>query len=115
LTYCTAADVRTIVDTGLTDAEIAGIIESSDAEIERRVGPQEAGGLARKLSMLLTASTIRKRQPSSQAVGDYREEQGGVQEEWRREIEGLFRLLGAAAISSSGYGHLDERKRYGQP
>lgn len=113
MTYCTAADVRAIVDTGLTDAEIAEIIGSSDAEIDRRVGPQEASGLARKLSMLLTASTIRTRQPSSQAVGDYREEHGGVQEEWRREIEGLFRLLGAPTVSSSSYSHVDERKRYG--
>ena len=34
--YCTESDVRLIVNTALTDEEIAAVIETSDAEIDRR-------------------------------------------------------------------------------
>jgi hypothetical protein len=40
LAYCTASDVRLIVSTSLTDAEISGITAMSDAEIDRRLGNQ---------------------------------------------------------------------------
>jgi len=57
--YCTAADVKTMVDTSLTDGEIAGIIETSDAEIDRRIGVQSSSDkLVKKLSMLVTARAI---------------------------------------------------------
>jgi len=36
LGYCTAVDVRLTVSTNLTDTEISGIIEMSDAEIDKR-------------------------------------------------------------------------------
>ena len=36
MAYCTAADVRTIVNTALSDSEITGIIEMSDADNEIR-------------------------------------------------------------------------------
>jgi len=42
--YCTAADMRMIVDITLTDGEITGIIETSDAEIDWRMGVQSSSG-----------------------------------------------------------------------
>ena len=62
--YCTAADMRTMVDMALTDGEIVGIIETSDAEIDRRIGVQSGSDKpVKKLSMLVTAHAIRARQP----------------------------------------------------
>ena len=77
--YYTPSDVRTVVNTVLTDDQINGIIEMSDAEIDRRIGPQDASDkLIKKLSILLTAHTIKTRQPLSQAIGEYREEAGNI-------------------------------------
>ena len=113
MTYCTASDVRMMVDTTLTDTEIAGIIEMSDAEIDRRIGSQTDGDrLVKKLSMLLTAHAITTRQPQAQAIGEYREDAGGVLEAWEREIEGIYRLYRGVSIEGSEYRHIDEDRRY---
>ena len=111
--YATASDVRLIVNTTLTDEEIAGIIEMSDAEVDKRIGAQTAGDkLIKKLSMLLTAHTIKTRQPQAQAIGEYREEAGDVLQVWEREIERIYRLYKGVSIKASEYRHIDESKRY---
>jgi len=111
--YCAAADVRLIVHTGLTDAEIGSIIELSDAEIDRRIGAQDVSDkVAKRLSMLLTARTIRQRQPRSVGAGEYREDSGDILETWSREIEALFRLYRSPSVKASEYGHIDEDERF---
>ena len=111
--YCTESDVRLIVNTALTDEEIAAVIETSDAEIDRRIGAQDPSDkLIKKLSMLLTAHAIKTRQPQSQAMGEYREDAGDVLEVWKREIERIFRLYSSVSVSASEYRHIDEEKRY---
>ena len=111
--YCTASDVRLVIETSLTDQEIEGIVEMSDAEIDGRIGSQSGSDmLVKKLSVLITARTIKTRQPQAQAIGEYREESGGVLEVWGEEIEGLFRLKRTAMVTGSEYGHIDEKKRY---
>ena len=113
MAYCTAADVRTVVQTSLTDSDITGIIETSDAEIDRRLGTQSSTDkLIKKLSMLLTAHTIKTRQPKSQAIGEYREDTGNVIEVWEREIDRIFRLYKTPIFKTSEYKHIDESKRY---
>ena len=113
MAYCTAADVRTIINTALTDSEITGIIEMSDAEIDKRLGTQDASDkLIKKLSMLLTAHTIKARQPRSQAIGEYREDSENVLEVWEREIERIYRLYRDISVKASEYRHIDESKRY---
>lgn len=111
--YCTAADVRTMVDTALTDGEIASIIETSDAEIDRRIGVQsDSDRLVKKLSMLVTASAIRSRQPQTQVIGEYREDAGDALRVWEREIERIFRLYQVSSVTSSEYMKIDESERY---
>ena len=111
--YCTASDVRLIVHASLTDAEIGGVIELSDAEIDKRLGPRDAGDkVAKRLSMLLTARTIKQRQPRSVGAGEYREEAGDILDVWGREIEGLFRLYRNPAVKASEYRHIDEDERF---
>jgi len=93
VTYCTASDVRLIVETTLTDDELDRLIEMSDAQIDRELGAQqETDNLVKKLSMLLTALTVRSRDPESFAVGEYREQAGDPAEAWRREAEEIRRL-----------------------
>jgi len=112
LVYCTAADVRLIVSTSLTDTEISGIIEMSDAEIDRRIGVQSSSDtLIKKLSMLLTAHAIKTRQPESQAVGEWKEVHNPL-EVWEREMERIYRLHGGVSVEASEYRHIDEDTRY---
>jgi len=111
--YCTAADVRAMVDTALTDGEIAGIIETSDAEIDRRIGTQsDSDKLVKKLSMLVTAHAIRARQPQTQVIGEYREDAGDVLRVWEREIERIYGLYRVPRVKASEYKKIDESERY---
>ena len=113
MAYCTAVDVRTIVQTSLTDSEITGLIETSDAEIDRRIGAQDPNDkLVKKLSMLLTAHTIKTRQPWSQAIGEYREDAGDVLEVWEREIDRIYRLYQGISVKGSEYKYIEESKRF---
>ena len=113
MAYCTATDVRTIVTTSLTDDEITGIIETSDTEIDRRIGSQGSSDkLIKKLSMLLTAHVIKTRQPRSVAIGEYREDSGDVLEVWEREMERIYRLYKGVSLKASEYRHIDENTRY---
>ena len=113
MAYCTASDVRLIIHTSLTDAEIGGVIELSDAQIDRRLGPKDASDkVVKKLSMIITARTIRQRQPRSVAAGEYREDSGDILEVWGREIEELFRLYRSVTVKASEYRHIDEDERY---
>ena len=113
MAYCTASDVRQIIHTSLTDSDIASIIETSDAQIDKRLGTQSSSDkVVKKLSMLLTAKTIKGRQPWSVAAGEYREDSGDILEVWTQEIAGLFRLYRSPTIKASEYRHIDEDERY---
>jgi len=113
MAYCTASDVRLIINTTLPDDEIGSIIVMSDAEIDRRIGAQSASDkLIKKLSMLLTAHTIKTRQPQSQAIGEYREDAGDVLQVWEMEIERIYRLYKGVSVKASEYRHIEESKRY---
>lgn len=113
MAYCIASDVRLIIHTSLSDSEITSIIETSDAQIDKRIGTQSSSDKAvKKLSMLITARTIKARQPRSMAAGEYREDAGDIMETWAAEIEGLFRLYGSPTFKASEYRHIDEDERY---
>jgi len=113
MAYSAAADVRLVINTTLTDDQITSIIEMSDAEIDKRIGAQSSSDpLIKKLSMLLTAHTIKTRQPKSQAIGEYREDSGNVLEVWEREIQRIYRLYKGISVKATEYRHIDEGKRY---
>ena len=107
--YCSAQDVRSIIHTGLTDSEIEVIIGLSDAKIDKRLGPRDPSDkLIRKLSMLLTAQTVRLRQPGSVAMGEYSESGEGLDDALVGEIDTIWKLYHGITVSSSSYGIIDE-------
>jgi len=111
--YCTASDIRLIIETSLSDSEIETLIEMSDAEIDNRIGAQNpTDKLVKKLSTLITAHAVKTRQPHAVSIGEYREETGSVLEAWEREIERIYRLKGTPTIKDSKYRHIYEEKRY---
>lgn len=89
--YTYPENVRRLVDTPLTDAEISSIIEESDAEVDKRVASPITGDpLIRRLSTLITVKTIRTRDPENITVGEYSESDslGDID----AEIEAVTRL-----------------------
>ena len=113
MAYCTASDVRLILETSLSDTEIEALIEMSDAEIDGRISAQSPSDkLVAKLSALIASHAAKTRQPQAVSIGEYREETGSILEVWEREIERIYRLKGTPAIKGSEYRHIDEEKRY---
>ncbi len=99
----------------MTDSEIESIIAMSDAGIDKELGPQDPSDvLVKKLSVLVSALTIKGRQPQSSAAGEYREDAGNIHEVWGREIKRITRLYRPFQIASSEYTHIDEDERYGE-
>ena len=110
--YCTASDVRLIIETSLTDTEIETLIEMSDAEIDTRIGTQSpTDKLVKKLSALTTAHTIKTRQPQTTTIGEYREDTGNTLETWANEINRIIRLKQTPTIKSTEYTHINQQKR----
>lgn len=89
--YCTASDVRIIINTALTDPQITTIIETSDAYIDKILGAKSASDkLIKRLSMLLTAKAIKTRDPQSQSIGEYSESAGNILQVWDQEIKEIM-------------------------
>ncbi len=113
MVYCTALDVRQIIHTSLSDSEITSIIALSDAEINKTLGSQsESDELIKKLSMVISAKTIKGRQPQSSAAGEYKEDSGNIHEVWETTIDRIYTLYRTVHIVSSKYQHIDEDARY---
>jgi len=107
---CMVADVRAMVDTALTDREITGIIETSDTEIDRRIGVQDSSDrLVKKLSMLVTAHAISAWQPYTQVIG---EDAGNGLRVLEREIERIYGLYGVPRVKASEYEEICELERH---
>ena len=87
--YSTPTDIRAIIHTALTDTEITELITQSDAEIDRRIGEQPDDPLITKLSALMTARTIKHRQPTSTTIGEYKSE---TPDTLSKEIQSIIRL-----------------------
>ena len=113
LSYSTATDVRKIIQTSLTDSEITDIIETTDAQINKRIGTQSTSDkVIKKLSILMTAITIKGRQPETVLIGEYKESHGNSIKTWQREVADIYRLYDPLMMASSSYNFIEEEKRY---
>ena len=113
--YSTPPDVRLIIDTTLTDTQITTITQMSDTQIDTRIGTQtNPDPLIKKLSALLTAHTIKTRQPQTLAVGEYREDTADNLKTWEREIERIYRLHETISMKASEHAHINDDERHPQ-
>lgn len=71
---CTFSDVRLIIDTGLTDANLTSLITLADAEMTARgmTGSNWTTNLKKQVSMLLTASLAAMNDARSRGREDYK-------------------------------------------
>jgi hypothetical protein len=113
MAYSTYDDVRRVINTSLEDSYITEIIAWSDAEIDKQLGSQSSSDeLIEKLSVLLTARTIKTRQPTSMGAGAYRETHDPIPI-WTHEIDKIYSLYRSGAkIYGTPYEHIDEDERY---
>lgn len=91
--YSTYADVRLIVDTKLTNANITSLIVLADQEIVTKQLTARAANDLKTISMLLTAAWIAGRDPYVRSVGDYRE-QRLTAKDWRELAKDHIRSTG---------------------
>lgn len=114
--YCTVADVRRYVHTSLSDSDIEYEIAISDSLIDRRLGTQSSSDkVITKLSALLTARSIKMRQPTTIAIGEYSEAHGDVIKAMKADIEEIFTLYetsGGLIFRGSQYRYIDEDTRF---
>jgi hypothetical protein len=97
----TYADVRLIIDTGLTDANLTSLIVLADAEMtaRRMTSSVYTANLKKQISMLLTASLAAMNDVRSEAKGDYMGS-GGLPQYYRSQAEMLISRSSEPALIS---------------
>jgi len=84
---CVAADVKLIINTGLSDDNVGSLITLADAEMTSRGLDEGTTNEKKLISMLLTASLCAMRDPSSKGIGNYQESGILDAKGWREEAE----------------------------
>ena len=84
--YCTAEDVKKIIDTSFEDPDISNIIAIADAEIDER-DIDVSSSVRKQISMLITASLLGMNDTRSRAVGV---EETKPKPNWRKLAEALI-------------------------
>ena len=104
--YSTASEVRRVIHTDLTDTDITTLITQTDTEINKQLGTQNpTDKLITKLSTLITARTIKHRQPQSTTIGEY---SSTTTDTLTDEIDRITRLYKQPAIKASEYRFKEE-------
>lgn len=70
---CVLGEVRLIIETSLSDANITALIVLADAEITARSMDSRPANVLKTISMFLTAAIIAGRDPKSYGLGEYRQ------------------------------------------
>jgi hypothetical protein len=93
--YAIVSDVRSIVDSDVSDAEITNIIAWSDAVITMRldVGALPAAFLE-LLSSKISALTIMLKDPGARTLGEYSENRNEALRLLKQEIDEYFKIGG---------------------
>ena len=113
MVYSTPADVKRVINTTMSDADITELIAETDAWIDKTLGAQSTSDkLIRRLSVLKTAMIIRARDPQSFAIGEYSESAGTftVQQVWKQEINEILGLYRKTSFTKSTAYQTDDIK-----
>lgn len=106
MAFCTPSDVRTIVQTDLTDEDIQALIDTNDAVIRKITGISSPSGddalIFKDISMHLTAIQIKNRDPHAIAIGSYRETHYPIPV-WQGRVQELLRLYKSSVVVATEY------------
>jgi len=91
MAYATATDVRSLVDTSLTDPQITNIITWVDEVIDMKT---DSGSLSATFKENLSASyaalKVMMRDPNARSLGEYSERRDVVLKMLKDEVDSLF-------------------------
>ncbi len=93
--YADAATVRRYLNTTLSDTDIGLVVEDTDAEIDREIGPQDSNDkVIRRLAAFMTAYAIKTvRDPQSVIIGPFQARMNPLQA-LKDEIDRLKGMYG---------------------
>lgn len=95
MAYCVVADVRAIVDTDITDAEISDLIDRTDARIDFTLNSGALPALILEdISSLWTAYRCMLKDPNARSMGAHSERRDVTLQKIKDEIAGLISLSG---------------------
>jgi len=94
---CSAAEVKLIISTNLSDADITSLITLADAEVTSRGLDTRNSNIKKTISMLLTADLIVNKQPPTVNVGPT-SRQIHPATTWRQKAEQLILQSGEPPI-----------------
>jgi len=102
--YCTYSHVRAICDTDVTDVEITEIIEEIDAFMDLKLDTASLSTpVLRGISRRWAAITCMLKDPTSEALGEYRGDRQYSLEKMNKELEDLIKIADGGIAFSYSY------------
>ena len=98
--YSTIQDVRAIVDTNITDANITSLIADTDAYMDSLLDTGSLNNiLKRMLSRTYTAYVCMRKDPTARSIGQYSESRAVSLQLLPEDIAELFSTSGTGGVS----------------
>lgn len=96
MAYCTAAQVKAVVDTDMADAEVTELIEETDAWMDLMLPTGSLNAtVLRLISRTGTAYRVMLKDPNSRSLGEYSEDRG-------KALDHLANMWGKMLSSGGG-------------
>jgi len=104
LPYCTYHHVRAICDTDITNAEITEIIEEVDAFMDMKLNTASLSvPVLRGISRRWAAITCFTKDPTIEALGEYRGDRSYSLEKLNKELKDLIKIADGGVAFSYSY------------
>ena len=98
--YSTVNDVRALVDTNSTDANITSLIADTDAYMDSLLDTGSLNNiLKRMLSRTYTSYVCMRKDPTARSIGQYSENRATSLQLLREDIAELFATSGTGGVS----------------
>ena len=93
MSYCTVDDVRAIIDSDVTDAEIVNLINRTDVRINMSINAGAANALfLADLSSTWTSYRVGLKDPNARGLGEYSERRDVTMKMLKDEIDDMISL-----------------------
>ena len=107
---CTPADIRLVINTGLTDDNLTALIALADAEITGRgfTSAKWTVDLKKKLAVLLTAELVSQNDVMSRGINEYQAVKPETPSTWRSLAEKLIASMQGPYTKATDYSQISE-------
>ena len=103
MAYCVFGDVRMRCVTDISDPDITTMIEESDAYLDLKMDMSSLTvPMRRRLSATLTSIMCMLRNPTSLALGEYREDRRYSLEKLNEEFDGMIKIASGGTETAGG-------------